>query len=107
RDFFAPLFEECRRAGVLIWIDEVQTFARTGELFATHRLDLDDYADVITIGKVFQGSAMLYRKALTPDSALISGTYSGATVPMAVAIRILEKLTTGGYFGPNGREMAL
>jgi 4-aminobutyrate aminotransferase-like enzyme len=107
REFFVPLFDECRRAGILIWIDEVQTFARTGELFATHRLELDDYADVITIGKVFQGSAMLYRKALAPDPALISGTYSGATVAMAVAIRIIEKLTAGGYFGPDGREMTL
>ncbi len=104
REFFASLFEECRRAGILIWIDEVQTFARTGELFATSRLELDDYADVITIGKVFQGSAMLFRKSLAPDPALISGTYSGATVAMAVAVRMLEKLTSGGYFGPQGRE---
>ncbi len=28
RDFFVPLFEECRRAGIAIWVDEVQTFAR-------------------------------------------------------------------------------
>src|SRR5579859_4637639 len=54
RDFFVPLFEECRRAGIIIWIDEVQTFARTGELFATDALQLADYAEVITIGKVFQ-----------------------------------------------------
>ncbi len=107
REFFAPLFEECRRAGILVWIDEVQTFARTGELFATSRLDLDDYADVITIGKVFQGSAMLFRRSLAPDPALISGTYSGATVAMAVAIRMIEKLTSGGYFGPQGREQEL
>jgi 4-aminobutyrate aminotransferase-like enzyme len=107
RDFFVPLFEECRRAGILIWIDEVQTFARTGELFATHRLALDDYADVITVGKVFQGSAMLFRKSLTPDPALISGTYSGATVPMAVTIRIIEKLCSEGYFGHDGREIQL
>ncbi len=107
REFFTPLFEECRRAGILVWIDEVQTFARTGELFATSRLELDDYADIITIGKVFQGSAMLFRKSLAPDPALISGTYSGATVAMAVAIRIIEKLTAGGYFGAQGREQEL
>ncbi|HZP44438.1 MAG TPA: aminotransferase class III-fold pyridoxal phosphate-dependent enzyme [Candidatus Binataceae bacterium] len=103
RDFFVPLFEECRRAGIVIWVDEVQTFARTGELFATDLLELADYADVITIGKVFQGSAMLFRKSLAPDPALISGTYSGATVPMAVAVRIIEKLTTEGILGPAGR----
>jgi 4-aminobutyrate aminotransferase-like enzyme len=107
REFFVPLFEECRRAGIAIWIDEVQTFARVSELFATDLLGLADYADVITIGKVFQGSAMLYRKGFEPDPALISGTYSGATVPMAVAIRIIEKLTTEGFFGPEGREKQL
>jgi 4-aminobutyrate aminotransferase-like enzyme len=107
REFFAPLFEECRRAGIAIWIDEVQTFARVSELFATDLLDLADYADVITIGKVFQGSAMLFRKSFAPDPALISGTYSGATVPMAVSKRIIEKLTNEGIVGPEGRERQL
>ncbi len=107
RDFFVPLFEECRSAGIIIWIDEVQTFARTGELFATDSLNLADYADVITIGKVFQGSALLFRKSLAPDPALISGTYSGATVAMAVAKRTIEKLTTEHIFGPDGREKQL
>lgn len=67
RDFFVPLFEECRRAGIPIWIDEVQTFARVSELFATDLLGLADYVNVITIGKVFQGSAMMYRKGFEPD----------------------------------------
>jgi acetylornithine aminotransferase len=107
REFFAPLFEECHRAGIMIWIDEVQTFARVSELFATDLLDLADYADVITIGKVFQGSAMLFRKSLAPDPALRSGTYSGATVPMAVSKRIIEKLTSEGMFGPEGGEKRL
>jgi 4-aminobutyrate aminotransferase-like enzyme len=107
REFFIPLFEECRRAGILVWADEVQTFARTGELFATSLLGLDDYLDVITIGKILQGSAMLHRKELTPDPGLVSGTFSGATVAMAVGRRIIEKLTTEGYFGAEGREKQL
>src|SRR5579863_205915 len=107
RDFFVPLFEECRRAGIVVWADEIQTFARTGELFATTNLDLADYVDVITIGKILQGSALLYRHELTPDPALISGTFSGATVAMAVGRRIVEKLTTEGFFGPQGRELEL
>jgi 4-aminobutyrate aminotransferase-like enzyme len=106
-EFFVPLFEECHRAGIAVWIDEVQTFARVSELFATALLDLADYADVITIGKVFQGSALLFRKEFAPDPALISGTYSGATVPMAVARRIIDKLTSEAIFGPEGREKQL
>lgn len=107
REFFVPLFEECRRAGIIVWADEVQTFARTGELFATHGLSLADYIDVITVGKILQGSAMLHRKSLAPDPGLISGTFSGATVAMAVGRRIIEKLTTEGYFGAGGREKQL
>ncbi len=114
REFFVPMFEECRRAGITIWADEVQTFARCSELFATNLLDLADYIDVITnyidvitIGKVLQGSAVLLRKSFAFDPGLISGTFSGATVPMAVAIRIIEKLTREEMFGPEGREKQL
>jgi 4-aminobutyrate aminotransferase-like enzyme len=107
REFFVPLFEQCRSAGIPIWIDEVQTFARVSELFATDLLNLADYADVITIGKIFHGSALLFRKEFSPDPALISGTYSGATVPMTIARRILEKLTTEQILGPEGREKQL
>ena len=103
REFFVPIFEECRRAGIPIWADEVQTFARTGELFATDLLELADYVDVITIGKCFQGSAVMFRKSFAPDPGLISGTFSGATVAMAVGRRIIEKLTGEGYLGPTGR----
>jgi len=107
REFFVPLFEECRQAGIPVWADEVQTFARVSELFATDLLDLADYVDVITIGKVFHGSALLFRKEFAPDPALISGTYSGATVPMAIGRRIIEKLISEHIFGPEGRERQL
>ncbi|MGD0073666.1 MAG: aminotransferase class III-fold pyridoxal phosphate-dependent enzyme [Candidatus Binataceae bacterium] len=107
RDFFVPLFEECRRAAIPVWVDEVQTFGRTSELFATNLLGLAEYVDVITIGKPLQGSAVLFRKDFAPDPALISGTFSGATVAMAVGRRIIEKLTSEGYFGPDGREKQL
>jgi 4-aminobutyrate aminotransferase-like enzyme len=107
REFFVPLFEECARAGIVVWVDEVQTFGRTGELFATTRLELADYVEVITIGKILQGSATLYHKNLAPDPGLVSGTFSGATVAMSVGRRIVEKLTGEGFFGPRGRETEL
>jgi 4-aminobutyrate aminotransferase-like enzyme len=107
REFFVPLFEECRGAGIPVWADEVQTFARTSELFATELLDLADYIDVITIGKVFQGSAVMLRRSFAPDPGLISGTFSGATVAMAVAVRMIEKLRDEAMFGPEGREKQL
>lgn len=107
REFFVPLFEECARARIIVWVDEVQTFGRTGELFATTSLDLADYVEMITIGKILQGSATLYRKNLAPDPGLVSGTFSGATVAMAVGRRMVEKLTGEGFFGIHGREREL
>lgn len=107
REFFIPLFEQCRGAGIPVWVDEVQTFGRVSELFATDLLGVAEYVDVITVGKLLQGSALLYRHDLTPDPALISGTFSGATVPMAVGRRIIEKLVGENFFGPDGREKQL
>ncbi len=107
REFFVPLFEECARAKIPIWIDEIQTFGRVSELFATDMLGLADYASVITVGKILQGSAMLFRAELAPDPGLISGTFAGATVAMAVGRRIVEKLVGEGFFGSQGREKRL
>jgi 4-aminobutyrate aminotransferase-like enzyme len=104
REFFVPLFEQCRQAGIPVWIDEVQTFGRVTELFAITLLDLAEYVDVITVGKPLQGSALLYRSRMAPDPGLMSGTFSGATAAMAVGRRIIEKLTGENYFGPAGRE---
>ncbi len=103
REFFVPIFEECRRAGIPVWVDEIQTFARTGELFATDLLELADYVDIITVGKALQGSAVMHREGFAPDPGLVSGTFSGATVAMAVGRRIIEKLAGEGYLGPAGR----
>jgi 4-aminobutyrate aminotransferase-like enzyme len=107
REFFVPLFEECNRAKIPVWVDEVQTFGRVSELFATDMLGLADYVSVITVGKILQGSAVLFRNELAPDPNLISGTFSGATVAMAVGRRIIEKLVGEGFFGSQGREKQL
>jgi 4-aminobutyrate aminotransferase-like enzyme len=103
REFFAALMERCRAEGVAVWIDEVQTFGRTGELFAFRTLGLDDYPDVVTVGKVLQGSAALFTRRYAPRPGLVAGTFAGATVGMAVGARILERLEKEGYLGPEGR----
>jgi acetylornithine aminotransferase len=74
-----------------------------GELFAFQRLDLAEYVDVVTVGKLLQNSALLFRADYQPDPALISGTFAGTTVGMAVGRRIVEKLGQENYLGPNGR----
>jgi 4-aminobutyrate aminotransferase-like enzyme len=107
REFFAALMQRCADAGLAVWVDEVQTFARTGELFAYHSLELEEWVDVVTVGKMLQGSAVLFRRAYNPKPGLIAGTYAGSTVGLAVGARIIERLESEGYLGPEGRITVL
>lgn len=107
REFFVPLMETLKERDVTVWVDEIQTFGRTGELFAFQRLNLTEYVDVVTVGKLLQNSAVLFRQEYQPDPALISGTFAGTTVGMAVGRRIVEKLIQENYLGPKGRIAAL
>ncbi len=107
REFFVPLMERCREAGVAVWVDEVQTFARTGELFAFRTFELEDHVDVVTAGKTLQGSATLVTKDYNPRPGLVAGTFAGNTVGMAVGARIIERLEEEGYLGAEGRVRVL
>jgi len=107
REFFAALMERCQAAGVAVWVDEVQTFARTGELFAFRTLELEEWVDVVTAGKTLQGSATLVTKDFNPRPGLVAGTYAGNTVGMAMGARIIERLEEEGYLGPEGRVVLL
>jgi 4-aminobutyrate aminotransferase-like enzyme len=99
--------ERCKSAGIAVWVDEVQTYARTGELFAHRTLGLDEYVDVVTAGKALQGSAVLFRRAYNPSPGLVSGTYAGSSVGMTVAARMIERLEREGYLGRDGRIVQL
>ncbi|MEE8476329.1 MAG: aminotransferase class III-fold pyridoxal phosphate-dependent enzyme [Myxococcota bacterium] len=107
REFFVALMERCQRAKLAVWVDEVQTFARTEELFAFRTLDLADYVDLVTVGKMLQGSAVLFTHAYNPRPGLIAGTYAGSTVGMAVGASLIERLEYEGYLGPDGRIAVL
>lgn len=103
RDFFAPLFDFCREKKIAIWADEVQTFMRTGELFAFETLGIGEYIDICTVAKTIQTGATLYTEEYNPQPGLIAGTFSGATVSLAVGHEILRLLTEEGYLGPEGK----
>lgn len=102
REFFAALMERCRKAGIAVWVDEVQTFGRTGEMFAFDLLKLGEYVDVCTIGKLSQICACLYSKDYNPKPGLLSGTFVGSTVALQAGMYILDTLRGGDYYGPNG-----
>jgi acetylornithine aminotransferase len=105
--FFRAVMERCRAAGIAVWVDEVQTFARTGGLFAYRTFGLEDLVDVVTCGKALQGSAALFRARYNPKPGLIAGTYAGSTVGLAVGARIIERLESEGYLGADGRIAVL
>ena len=101
--YFEALMQRCRDAGIAVWIDEIQTFGRTGELFAFRTLGLDQFVDVVTAGKILHGSATLFSDSYKPRPKLVAGTWAGSSVGMAIGARILERLESEGYLGPQGR----
>lgn len=102
REFFLPLFEFCRNHGIAIWVDEVQTFCRSGEFFAFEKLNLGEFIDVCTVGKAFQMSASLWTKEYNPRPGLVSGTFASSSTSLHAGKTILSILEKG-YMGPKGR----
>jgi 4-aminobutyrate aminotransferase-like enzyme len=94
REFFVALMERCQEAGIAVWVDEVQTYARTGELFAHKTLGLEDHVDVVTAGKALQGSAA--PGAPQPEARPGLRHLAGASVGMAVA-RSSSTSEAGGF----------
>jgi 4-aminobutyrate aminotransferase-like enzyme len=103
REYFIPMLEFCKSKGIAIWLDEVQTFGRTGELFAFEKLDLGQYVDLVTIAKILQVGATLYTEEYNPKPGLIAGTFAGTSVALSVGYEVLEMLENDGYLGPNGK----
>ncbi len=102
REFFVPILDICKKEGIPIFLDEVQTFCRTGEFFAFETLDLADYVDVVSIAKALQTGATLYTEEFNPKPGLIAGTFSGSTTSLAAGRRILDTLDKG-YMGSSGK----
>lgn len=105
REFFLPLVDFCKSKNIPVWADEVQTFTRTGEMFAFETLDLGQYIDLCTIAKTAQVGATLYTEEMNPAPGLIAGTFSGTSTALSAGIEIMTMLTEGGYLGPQGRIM--
>lgn len=103
KDFFLALIEILRRHDVAIMADEIQTFSRTTELFAYQHFGLDDYVDVVTIGKSAQVCATLFRDEYKPRPGLLSQTFTASTSALFAAGVIIRGLMEGDYFGPDGK----
>lgn len=107
REFFIPILEFCREQKIAVWADEVQTFMRTGELFAFETLDIGQYIDLCTVAKTLQTGATLYTEEYNPKAGLIAGTFSGSSASLAAGLESLAIVTGEGYLGPNGKIQKL
>jgi 4-aminobutyrate aminotransferase-like enzyme len=107
REFFEPLMKLCKDHGIAVWVDEVQTFGRTTEMFGYQWLGLGQYVDVVTLGKMSQVCACLFTEEFNPKPGLLSATFVGSTVSLQVGRRILQRLRSGGYYGAEGRIAGL
>ena len=104
-EYFEGLCKICHEHKVLIIFDEVQTFTRLSQPFAFQHFGLDKYADIVTIGKITQVCATLYREELKPKGPVLSQTFTGATASILAGLAVLNELESKNCFGSNGWNM--
>jgi 4-aminobutyrate aminotransferase-like enzyme len=92
KEFFLPLLKLLKEHGVSVWVDEVQTLGRTEEIFVYQSLGLDEWVDIVTLGKMAQVCATLYRESYRPKPGLISQTFTSSASAIMAGITIFEKL---------------
>lgn len=100
--FFQALMDILKEHDVTVMVDEIQTFGRTFELFAFSCYGLDEYVDVVTVGKLSQVCATLFAEDHKPGSGLLSQTFTAGTQALFAAKVIVTGLIEGDYFGPEG-----
>lgn len=102
-DFFIALMKELKDHGIAVIIDEVQTFGRTPELFAFQYYRLEEYVDIVSIGKLAQVCATLFKASYKPKAGLLSQTFTSSTAVINAGYTIIDGLIHEGYYGPTGK----
>ncbi len=104
KEYFTKLIERAKQDNLLIIFDEVQTFGRLSRPFAFQHFGLSQYADIVSIGKISQLCATLYAESLKPKGPLLSQTFTAATAAISAAHVILQKMSSGQWYGPEGEN---
>jgi 4-aminobutyrate aminotransferase/(S)-3-amino-2-methylpropionate transaminase len=96
-EFFPTLREICRKHGILLIADEVQTgFARTGVLFACERLGFEP--DMVVMAKSLSGglplAAVTGRAEImdAPGIGSLGGTFGGNPAACEAALAVLDMI---------------
>lgn len=103
KEYYETIFKWARERDIYIWIDEVQSFARTTELFSYQMYGLGEYVDVLTVGKVLQVCGTFYSEELNPKPGLIAGTFNGSIAAINAGHSIVKFLNENNFYGENGR----
>lgn len=103
KDYFVALMSLLKQHDIPILVDEVQSFARTHQLFAFQHYQLDEYIDAVWIGKASQVCATLFTNKMKPKPGLLSQTYTGSSTAIAAGHYIIQELLNGNYYGPDGK----
>lgn len=107
KEYYEAIFKWAKQHNLYIWVDEVQTFGRTTELFSFQHFELDQYPDIVTVGKALQACGVLFSDELNPRPGLISGTFNGSISSLKAGKKILEYLINGNFYGPLGKTKSL
>jgi acetylornithine/N-succinyldiaminopimelate aminotransferase len=106
-DFFISLMKVLKEHDISIFIDEIQTFGRTPQLFAYQYFQLEEFVDLVSIGKLSQVCATLFRSHLKPKAGLLSQTFTSSTIALQSSYWIIQHLLSGDFYGPNGKLVRL
>jgi 4-aminobutyrate aminotransferase-like enzyme len=102
-EYFEALIKVCQENNISVFIDEVQSFGRTHELFAFQHFKLDKHADIVAIGKNSQVCATLFKDDHKPKPGLMSQTFTGSSSQISAAHYVINEIVTGGYLGKEGK----
>ena len=107
KEFFSSLMKVLKEHHIAILIDEIQTLGRTSKLFAFQHFGLEEYADIVTIGKLAQVCATLYKKEWKPKPGLIAQTFTSSTAAIKVAKTLIQMMFRDHFFGADGKNMTV
>jgi acetylornithine aminotransferase len=102
-EYFEALIKVCHENNISVLVDEVQTFARTRDLFSFQYFKLDKLVDVVTVGKNSQVCATLFKDDHKPKPGLMSQTFTGSSSQISAANFMINEMVNGGYLGENGK----
>lgn len=103
KEYYEAVFKWAKDHDLYIWVDEVQSFGRTTELFAFQMFGLEEYVDIVTIGKALQACGTLFTEELNPKPGLVAGTFNGSLASLNAGQKVVHYLREGNFYGEDGR----